>query len=891
VHQYQKRSSSPNLAAKAYQKKIAGEQAHRDAEERIEAPPEIDRDVVAKHHSMMMAKLMQMQAAQQQAEEKAAFTQADAAKTGEEGQGVQAKGDWQQKADTNAIFSNGSALPPAVMAKYENLMPGVSLEHVSLHQGSQVDAALGAAKLHGLTDGTNIAVSSKAPSGTLEHEIGHVGQRQEKGFSLNEVNRQAYEADADNISANLLSDRPVERFEQTVGKVQDRSGVGKEGDEYENNANAVAAKVAAAESAEQALRDFSETNSGEKQSQGRAARDQHLTSSELSQTIANPSDEVRKLMNLGTVYGAAGDYQEALQFYEEALKLAPNYSFIWYNRGVVLFKLNRLQEALDSNLTALAKDNNWIHAQPSEAWNNIGVILSHLGRFDEALQSYQQALARAPGDRHIQNNLRALEARLSNNPSLRNQSQQAPEPQQGNNLLETLLGALSGAFNENQTGEEAVLDFLIGLIPIIGQVADARDFAAYLYRIVFKKQFNDLWNWIGLALTLIGLVPVVGDIAKYLGKSAFNGNLPALVKNADGVWSYIRSLAPGKFENIARLKGLLAENWGKGVKDAQAIWNTALGQLLNWANGIPDLFFSQQKRQLIEAIQEVSGQSNKMLSQAFDRIWEDINKALDEIGRRINPNGELVTPEGVRLPSDGVDEGVNRPMLSQGSGSQRQPNRALEGIRNVANPKDESLLNSIRERLSRGNMELQELDKGGFGTIYQIPDHPALVIKLATDSQGGINEQLLKEATNLFNLTQKGYPTVYKGVIEWVEPNGMIRQGIVMEKVEGTLSKRILRTGKFSNEPIDPSIEALVRPKTLEDLKRFRQKADNDDIIIEDLQFMISERDGSIYLIDPARVEQLPSRGQQRKEMKRQYLKRIDGIIKQFSDILTKNQR
>jgi hypothetical protein len=148
----------------------------------------------------------------------------------------------------------------------------------------------------------------------------------------------------------------------------------------------------------------------------------------------------------------------------------------------------------------------------------------------------------------------------------------------------------------------------------------------------------------------------------------------------------------------------------------------------------------------------------------------------------------------------------------------------------------------------------------------------------------------LKEATNLFNLTQKGYPTVYKGVIEWVEPNGMIRQGIVLEKVEGTLSKRILRTGKFSNEPIDTSIEALVRPKTLEDLRRFRQIADNDDII-DDLQFIISARDGSIYLIDPARVEPLPSRGQKRKEMKTQYLKRIDGIIEQFRLILTKNQR
>jgi hypothetical protein len=52
MHQYQKRSSSPNLAAKAYQKKIADPEAHRDAEERIEAPPEIDRDIVAKHHSI-----------------------------------------------------------------------------------------------------------------------------------------------------------------------------------------------------------------------------------------------------------------------------------------------------------------------------------------------------------------------------------------------------------------------------------------------------------------------------------------------------------------------------------------------------------------------------------------------------------------------------------------------------------------------------------------------------------------------------------------------------------------------------------------------------------------------------------------------------------------------
>jgi hypothetical protein len=256
MHEYQERSnSSPKIAAaQAYQRKIAAQQASSNGGGQEEEPlPKINRDLMYKAyqarllqlfpsqqvqqekesdsaspastadvvqtsleephlHGMMMSKL-QIQAAGQQTDGEAILTQADA-KTEEVGQEVQAKGDWQEKADTNTIFSNGSALPPTMMAKYENLMPGVSLDHVSVHQGRQVDAALGAAKLQGLTDGTNIAVSSKAPQGTLEHEIGHVGQRQEKGFSLNEVNRQAHEVDADNISAKLLSDQPVERFEQ-----------------------------------------------------------------------------------------------------------------------------------------------------------------------------------------------------------------------------------------------------------------------------------------------------------------------------------------------------------------------------------------------------------------------------------------------------------------------------------------------------------------------------------------------------------------------------------------------------------------------------------------------------------------------------------------------------
>ncbi|BAZ31781.1 hypothetical protein NIES4074_42540 [Cylindrospermum sp. NIES-4074] len=127
---------------------------------------------------------------------------------------VQGKEDWQKRANPAAIFSgSGNSLSASLMAKYERLMPGVSLGHVKVFQGASVDASLAQAGLQGLTDGTQIAVSSQAQSGTLEHELGHVAQRQTPGFNLNEGSREGYEQNADQISARLVSNQPVSQFQ------------------------------------------------------------------------------------------------------------------------------------------------------------------------------------------------------------------------------------------------------------------------------------------------------------------------------------------------------------------------------------------------------------------------------------------------------------------------------------------------------------------------------------------------------------------------------------------------------------------------------------------------------------------------------------------------------
>lgn len=173
--------------------------------------------------SILKAQYKRLQASKLQAQNpeleeekqgKSGFGRSQASKQQAKNSKLQGKGDWQQKANFSAIFGgNGGSLSNGLMAKYEKLMPGINLGHVKVFQGASVDKALHQAGLQGLTDGTRVAVSSKAQAGTLEHELGHVAQRQVQGFNLTEGTRQGYEQQADSIAAKLLGN-------QTVSEVQ-----------------------------------------------------------------------------------------------------------------------------------------------------------------------------------------------------------------------------------------------------------------------------------------------------------------------------------------------------------------------------------------------------------------------------------------------------------------------------------------------------------------------------------------------------------------------------------------------------------------------------------------------------------------------------------------------
>jgi len=99
--------------------------------------------------------------------------------------------------------------------------------------------------------------------------------------------------------------------------------------------------------------------------------------------------------NRGFVLSKLGRYEEALANYEQALKLKPDSYQTWFSRGFMLSELGRYEEAFANFEQALKvkPDNNQI-------WFGRGVVLSELGRYEEALASYEQALKLKPDDNH-----------------------------------------------------------------------------------------------------------------------------------------------------------------------------------------------------------------------------------------------------------------------------------------------------------------------------------------------------------------------------------------------------------------------------------------------------------------------------------------------------------
>lgn len=79
--------------------------------------------------------------------------------------------------------------------------------------------------------------------------------------------------------------------------------------------------------------------------------------------------------------------------------------------------------------------------------------------------------------------------------------------------------AIEGDFNDDRSTAQILVDAGISMIPLVDQVCDLRDLIANCRKLA--KDRTDIWNWVALVLTLIGLFPSLGSLVKGVLKIFF----------------------------------------------------------------------------------------------------------------------------------------------------------------------------------------------------------------------------------------------------------------------------------------------------------------------------------------------------------------------------------
>jgi len=104
--------------------------------------------------------------------------------------------------------------------------------------------------------------------------------------------------------------------------------------------------------------------------------------------------------NLGDVYGRQGDKQKALQEFQTAIALKPNYGDAYHNLANTQRELNQLDKALESYQKALEFNPNlW------QSHQNIAAIYFQSKQYGLAMESIQKALVINPKNLNLQVNL------------------------------------------------------------------------------------------------------------------------------------------------------------------------------------------------------------------------------------------------------------------------------------------------------------------------------------------------------------------------------------------------------------------------------------------------------------------------------------------------------
>jgi hypothetical protein len=82
-----------------------------------------------------------------------------------------------------------------------------------------------------------------------------------------------------------------------------------------------------------------------------------------------------------------------------------------------------------------------------------------------------------------------------------------------------IWGTVQGAFNEKATLSQIIVDAVIGMIPLVGDVTAVRDLIAVVIGLATDpRKREEKMQWVLLVILLLALIPVIGGVCKGVGR-------------------------------------------------------------------------------------------------------------------------------------------------------------------------------------------------------------------------------------------------------------------------------------------------------------------------------------------------------------------------------------
>lgn len=224
-------------------------------------------------------------------------------------------------------------------------------------------------------------------------------------------------------------------------------------------------------------------------------------------------------------------------------------------------------------------------------------------------------------------------------------------------------GAVYGGYSDNDSGAAISGQILTGLIPVVGQAADARDTTA-AYE---KYEKGEKGSTLGLALAVAGWIPVVGDWLKSAGGKLGRKAVPVL-EQAGGVMSrgagWLEKKAGEAYEAAAEgLSGLKDKWFYKPVVEATDYLPAGEGQTDAFGNVLISSLGSKTEQELVyhhEMVHQFLSPkfmplrefraSARMSAYQNSSLCRYVEEALAETYAQVRVNGLSGVPTGLKFP-------------------------------------------------------------------------------------------------------------------------------------------------------------------------------------------------------------------------------------------------